>query len=151
MANRVRLGAGALVVVAGVAAAAMAANQATITNVQVTPKVMTGKGTHYLSVKFVVNVDEHITSNKTLQINSTCKAGSRTLNADTFANITVKGLTKGTSKDGSAVQFMNDKVTDPIDNYSMTFELHELGKKYTDKPLNEFCYKGGKVTDGPCQ
>lgn len=149
MRNRGRLAAGALVL--GVSAAAMAANQATITNVQVSPKVQTGKGTHYLSVKFVVNVDERITSNKTLQLNATCKAGSRALKADVFTGVSVRGLEKGATKEGGAVLFMRDAVQDQIDNCSMQFELHEFGKKYIDKPLNEFCYRGGKVADGPCQ
>jgi hypothetical protein len=129
---------------------AAAANQATITGVEVLPKVNRSTGTNYLSVKFVVNVEEYITSKKTLQLNATCKAGDRTLKADSFTGVTVKGLNKGDVKDGSAVLFMRDRVTDEIDDCRLRFELHELGRKYGDRPLNVFCYRGGKVTPGTC-
>jgi hypothetical protein len=141
-------GAGALMFVA--ATGAWAANQATVTDVQVSPKVQAGKGTHYLTVKFAVNVTEYVTSKKTLQLNATCKAGNRTLNTDSFTGVSVAGLAKGTRKEGSAVLFMRDAVLEPIDNCSMRFELHEFGRKYGDKPLNEFCYRGGKLADGAC-
>jgi hypothetical protein len=134
-----------------VAGVATAANQATITDVQVTPRVNKSNGTNYLSVKFVVHVDEYITSKKSLQINTKCTAGARTLRVDSFTGVSVRGLTKGSAKDGGAVLFMNDHVTDPIDNCSMRFELHEVGRKYGDKPLNEVCYRGGRVSDGPCE
>lgn len=134
----------------GIAVVAQAANEATISDVQVIPKVSSTKGTHYLSVKFNFTVEEYITSKKALQINATCKAGARTLRADSFTGISVHGMHKGDSKDGSATLFMSDNARNEIDECKMKFELHTYGKKYLDKPIARFCYRGGKVTEGDC-
>jgi hypothetical protein len=144
-------GVGMAMVAALAAGAVHAANPATITNVEVTPKVNRTKGTKYLSVKFVVHVDEYITSKKALQLNASCKAGDRKLKADTFTGVSVRGLGKGDVKDGGAVLFMGDQVTDEIDDCSLRFELHELGRKYFDKPLSTYCYRGGRVSEGGCE
>jgi hypothetical protein len=133
------------------ASVAAAANQATITDVQVLPKVNRSTGGHYLSVKFVVNVEEYITARKSLQINAVCKAGDRTLRADSFTGVSVRGLRKGDAKDGSAVLFMSERVRDEIEDCRLRFELHELGRKYGDRPLSVFCYRGGKVSAGTCE
>jgi hypothetical protein len=134
----------------GFAAETTAANRGTITDVEVTPRVNRTKGTHYLSVKFVFNVDSYITSKKSLQVNAHCTAGGRTLRADTFAGISVRGLSKGDAKDGSALLFMSDRVRDEIEACRLRFELHEMGRKYGDKSLGIFCYRGGRVSEGAC-
>lgn len=134
----------------GIAVVANAANEATISDVRVIPKVSSTKGTHYLSVKFNFTVEEYITSKKALQINATCKAGDRTLRTDSFTGISVQRMTKGSSKDGSATLFMSDNARDEIDNCKMRFELHTYGKKYLDKPIGTFCWRGGDVSEGDC-
>ncbi len=134
----------------GMTFSATAANEATISDVQVIPKVSSTKGTHYLSVKFNFTVEEYITSKKSLQINAVCKAGDRTLRTDSFTGISVQRMHKGDSKDGSATLFMSDHVRDEIDHCKMKFELHTFGKKYGDKPIATFCWSGGKVSEGDC-
>ena len=46
---------------------------------------------------------------------------------------------------------MSDHVQDEIDNCRLRFELHELGRTYGDKPIGVFCYRGGRVGEGPCE
>lgn len=148
---RVRATLGATCALAlGIAFSATAANEATISDVRVLPKVSSTKGTHYLSVKFNFTVEEYITSKKSLQINATCKAGDRTLRTDSFTGISVQRMSKGDSKDGSATLFMSDHVQDEIDQCKMRFELHTFGRKYGDKPIATFCYRDGKVSEGDC-
>jgi hypothetical protein len=144
----IRIGIAAAVAVAA-ANVATPANQATVSDVEIVPRVNRAKGTHYLSVKFVLTVDEYITSKKSLQINALCRA-PRTLRADSFTGISVRGLHKGDAKSGSAVLFMSDVVSSEIDDCRLRFELHEMGRKYGDKPLGTFCYRGGRVTEGGC-
>jgi hypothetical protein len=134
----------------GMAAAAPAANEAVISDVKVIPKINSSSGSHYLSVKFAFTVEEYITSSKSLQINATCKAGERTLHADSFTGISVRRMAKGDSKDGSAVLFMSDRVRDEIEQCKMRFELHTMGRKYSDKPVGTFCWRGGAVSEGDC-
>jgi hypothetical protein len=46
---------------------------------------------------------------------------------------------------------MSDRVRDEIDDCRFRFELHELGRKYGDRALGVFCYRGGKVSAGTCE
>jgi len=139
----------AAVLVVGLATVATPANDATVTGVDVMPKVNRTNGTHYLSVAFTLHVDEYITSKKSLQINAHCKE-PRSLRTDEFTGISVRGLHRGDVKKGTTSLFNTERVRGELDNCRLRFELHELGKKYFDKGIGTFCYRGGKVTSGDC-
>jgi hypothetical protein len=139
----------AAVLAVGLARVATPANDATVTGVDVMPKVNRTNGTHYLSVAFTLHVDEYITSKKSLQINAHCKE-PRSLRTDEFTGISVRGLHRGDVKKGTTSLFNTERVRGELDNCRLRFELHELGKKYFDKGIGTFCYRGGRVTSGDC-
>jgi hypothetical protein len=140
---------GMAVLAVGIATAARAANDATVSDVEVTPRVNKANGTHYLSVAFKLHVDEYVTSKKSLQVNAHCKE-PKSLRTDEFTGISVRGLRRGDVKRGRTSLFNSERVRSELDNCRLRFELHELGRKYFDKGIGTFCYRGGRVTSGDC-
>jgi len=137
----------------GAASALAAAPPVSVKDVKVVEKTSSvgkSKGNKYITVQYTATVNDAVPRLMVVQVKAACKAGDKTVEAESSATGSLDKVEKGGTKPGSVPLFIMEGLPASPKSCDLDFKYGKLATR-TGDAIASFCWDGSAVKDGHCK